>query len=247
MLKALGMTPESILKQFYEFDHYTLTQDGATLEIIPSRLRGEIAAFDIKDPEGKVIVAKDKRINARHVREIEKLGITELPVPLDNLIGKVIATNLYDEDSGEVVANANDEITPELLEKIREHGIDSFDTLYINELNRGPYISDTLRLDETPDQLSARIAIYRMMRPGEPPTEEAVETLFRRLFFDPETYDLSRVGRMKINSRFNRGTETGPMTLEPEDIIDTMKAIVQLRNGEGQVDDIGQSSRPLCR
>ena len=238
MLKALGMTPESILKQFYEFDHYTLTQDGATLEIIPSRLRGEIAAFDIKDPEGKVIVAKDKRINARHVREIEKLGITELPVPLDNLIGKVIATNLYDEDSGEVVANANDEITPELLEKIREHGIDSFDTLYINELNRGPYISDTLRLDETPDQLSARIAIYRMMRPGEPPTEEAVETLFRRLFFDPETYDLSRVGRMKINSRFNRGTETGPMTLEPEDIIDTMKAIVQLRNGEGQVDDI---------
>ena len=233
MLKALGMTPESILKQFYEFDHYTLTQDGATLEIIPSRLRGEIAAFDIKDPEGKVIVAKDKRINARHVREIEKLGITELPVPLDNLIGKVIATNLYDEDSGEVVANANDEITPELLEKIREHGIDSFDTL-----NRGPYISDTLRLDETPDQLSARIAIYRMMRPGEPPTEEAVETLFRRLFFDPETYDLSRVGRMKINSRFNRGTETGPMTLEPEDIIDTMKAIVQLRNGEGQVDDI---------
>ena len=238
MLKALGMTPESILKQFYEFDHYKLTQDGATLEIIPSRLRGEIAAFDIKDPEGKVIVAKDKRINARHVREIEKLGITELPVPLDNLIGKVIATNLYDEDSGEVVANANDEITPELLEKIREHGIDSFDTLYINELNRGPYISDTLRLDETPDQLSARIAIYRMMRPGEPPTEEAVETLFRRLFFDAETYDLSRVGRMKINSRFNRGTETGPMTLEPEDIIDTMKAIVQLRNGEGQVDDI---------
>ena len=238
MLKALGMTPESILKQFYEFDHYKLTQDGATLEIIPSRLRGEIAAFDIKDPEGKVIVAKDKRINARHVREIEKLGITELPVPLDNLIGKVIATNLYDEDSGEVVANANDEITPELLEKIREHGIDSFDTLYINELNRGPYISDTLRLDETPDQLSARIAIYRMMRPGEPPTEEAVETLSRRLFFDPETYDLSRVGRMKINSRFNRGTETGPMTLEPEDIIDTMKAIVQLRNGEGQVDDI---------
>lgn len=172
MLKALGMTPESILKQFYEFDHYKLTQDGATLEIIPSRLRGEIAAFDIKDPEGKVIVAKDKRINARHVREIEKLGITELPVPLDNLIGKVIATNLYDEDSGEVVANTNDEITPELLEKIREHGIDSFDTLYINELNRGPYISDTLRLDETPDQLSARIAIYRMMRPANRPQKK---------------------------------------------------------------------------
>lgn len=169
---------------------------------------------------------------------MEKLGITELNIPDEILVGKVLATNLYDEESGEIVANANDEITADLLVQMREKGVTEFQTIYVNELNRGPYISDTLRLDETPDQLSARIAIYRMMRPGEPPTEEAVETLFRRLFFDPETYDLSRVGRMKINSRFKRGTEQGPMTLEPEDIIDTMKAIVQLRNGEGQIDDI---------
>ncbi len=238
MLKALGMTPETILKQFFDFDKFRFEGESIFMELVSQRMRGEVARFDIKDPSGNVIVPKDKRINAKHVRDIGKLGIKELEVPQDFLIGRVVAKNIYDEDTGEVIASANDEITPELLSALKLHGIDSIETLYINELNRGPYISDTLRLDETPDQLSARIAIYRMMRPGEPPTEEAVETLFRRLFFDPETYDLSRVGRMKINSRFNRGIETGPMTLEPEDIIDTMKAIVQLRNGEGTVDDI---------
>lgn len=238
MLKALGMTPESILAQFYDFDKFRMTPGGYAMAIVPSRLRGEVARFDITDKDGKVIVAKDKRVNAKHVRDIEKLGITELQVPEDFLIGKVLAKNIYDEDTGEIIANANEEITEKLLEVFKEKGILDFETLYINELNRGPYISDTLRLDETPDQLSARVAIYRMMRPGEPPTEEAVETLFRRLFFDNETYDLSKVGRMKINSRFERGTEQGPMTLEPEDIIDTMKLIVKLRNGEGTVDDI---------
>ncbi len=226
MLKALGMTPESILAQFYDFDKFRMTPGGYAMAIVPSRLRGEVARFDITDKDGKVVVAKDKRINAKHVRDIEKLGITELQVPEDFLIGKVLAKNIYDEDTGEIIANANEEITEKLLEVFKEKGILDFETLYINELNRGPYISDTLRLDETPDQLSARVAIYRMMRPGEPPTEEAVETLFRRLFFDNETYDLSKVGRMKINSRFERGTEQGPMTLEPEDIIDTMKLLL---------------------
>lgn len=238
MLKALGMTPESILRQFYDFDHFKLKDEGAVMTVVPERLRGEVARFDIYDKDGKLIVQKDKRINARHVNTLEKQNRRELDVPEDYLIGRIIAQNLYDEETGEVVAKANDEITAELLTKFREKSIKEFDTLFINELNRGPYISETLRLDETPDQLSARIAIYRMMRPGEPPTEDAVETLFRRLFFDPETYDLSKVGRMKINSRFHRDSVQGPMTLEPEDIIDTMKAIVQLRNGEGQVDDI---------
>ncbi|MCE2971326.1 MAG: DNA-directed RNA polymerase subunit beta, partial [Burkholderiales bacterium] len=111
-------------------------------------------------------------------------------------------------------------------------------TIYTNDLDQGPFISNTLRVDETTDQLAARIAIYRMMRPGEPPTEDAVETLFRRLFFDDETYDLSRVGRMKVNSRFGRNETTGPMVLAHEDIIDTMKVLVELRNGRGEIDDI---------
>jgi DNA-directed RNA polymerase subunit beta len=238
MLKALGMNPETILAQFYDFDQFKFVNGNYEMTLVPSRLRGDVARFDIKDQDGNVIVAKDKRINARHVREIEKNGIKSLVVPEDFLVGKVLAKNVYDDNTGEVIARANDEITAKLLEIFADAGVEQFETLYINELNCGPYISDTLRLDETPDQLAARIAIYRMMRPGEPPTEEAVETLFRRLFFDPETYDLSRVGRMKINSHFGRNTVTGPMTLEPEDIIETMKTIVRLRNGEGQVDDI---------
>ena len=162
MLKALGMTPESILAQFYDFDKFRMTPGGYAMAIVPSRLRGEVARFDITDKDGKVVVAKDKRINAKHVRDIEKLGITELQVPEDFLIGKVLAKNIYDEDTGEIIANANEEITEKLLEVFKEKGILDFETLYINELNRGPYISDTLRLDETPDQLSARVAIYRM-------------------------------------------------------------------------------------
>ena len=238
MLKALGMNPETILAQFYDFDHFELKNGQIEMAVVPSRLRGDVARFDIVDSEGNVIVQKDKRVNARNVRDIEKRGIKTLTVPAEFMFGKVLAKNVYDEDTGEIIAHANEEITPKLLEVLMEKGITEFETLYINELNCGPYISDTLRLDETPDQLSARIAIYRMMRPGEPPTEEAVETLFRRLFFDAETYDLSRVGRMKINSHFGRETVEGPMTLEPEDIIETMKMIVRLRNGEGQVDDI---------
>jgi len=238
MLKALGMTPESILAQFYEFDKFTQKNGVFSMEIVPSRLRGEVARFDIKDKDGKVLVETGRRINAKNVRDLEKNGIKTVEVPEDILIDKVVARNIYDEETGEVLAFANDKLDAKILANLVEKNVEEFETIYTNELNRGPYISDTLREDETPDQLSARIAIYRMMRPGEPPTEEAVETLFRRLFFDNETYDLSRVGRMKINSHFGRPSPKGPMTLEPEDIIETMKTIVRLRNGEGQVDDI---------
>ena len=164
MLKALGMTPESILQQFYDFDSYKLNADGASMALVPARFRGEIAAFDIKDKDGKVIVPKDKRINAKHVRDMEKLGITELNIPDEILVGKVLATNLYDEESGEIVANANDEITADLLVQMREKGVTEFQTIYVNELNRGPYISDTLRFRsyrDLPHDASRRAADRR--------------------------------------------------------------------------------------
>ncbi len=238
MLKALGMNPETILRKFYDFDTFRFSDDKIYMEVVPQRMRGEVAHFDIVDKDGNVIVAKDKRINAKHVRDIEKLNIKELEVPEDVLLGRIFAKNIVDAETGEILVNANDEVTDETLAKLRDNKVKQIETIYINELNRGSFISDTLRLDETDDQLGARIAIYRMMRPGEPPTEDAVETLFRRLFFDPETYDLSRVGRMKINSRFERPSVEGSMTLMPEDILDTMIAIVKLRNGDGNVDDI---------
>ncbi len=235
LLKALGLTSEDILATFFEFDHFTLNASGADMTLVSERLKGEIARFDIKR-DGQLIVAKDKRITAKHIRLLGDMKTVE--VADDFLVGRVLAKAVFDAETGEILANANDEITEDLLAKLREAGIESIETIYSNELDHGSYIADTLRIDETPDQLSARIAIYRMMRPGEPPTEEAVDALMNRLFFAEETYDLSRVGRMKVNARFGRNDAEGPLTLTKEDIVDTVKILVELRNGRGEVDDI---------
>ncbi|MGC9163549.1 MAG: DNA-directed RNA polymerase subunit beta, partial [Thiomonas sp.] len=238
LLKALGLNPEQILAHFFAFDHIQLMDDGALLEFVPDHFKGEVARFDIVDKNGKVVVAKDKRINSRHLRELEQSGTQRLSVPEDFLIGKVLAKNLVSPDTGEIVARANDELTEPLLKKIREAGIQQIQTLYINDLDQGPFISQTLRIDEVADQLAAKVAIYRMMRPGEPPTEDAVEALFNRLFFDPDAYDLSRVGRMKFNRRLGREEVEGDMVLSHEDIMAVIKTLVDLRNGRGEVDDI---------
>src|SRR5690606_34826517 len=239
LLKAIGMTPEAILAHFFEFDHLELESEGARLQFVSSRWRGEVARFDITDREGNVIVEKDKRINARHLRLLDDAKIEYISIPEDYLVGRTLAKNVINPDTGEVLAKANDEITETMLAEMRLANIKDIETLYINELDQGGYISATLRTDDTADQMAARIAIYRMMRPGEPPTEDAVEALFQRLFYSEESYDLSRVGRMKVNSRLGRGeTIEGPMTLTDEDIVDTIKVLVDLRNGIGQIDDI---------
>ncbi|WKU19747.1 DNA-directed RNA polymerase subunit beta [Advenella alkanexedens] len=239
LLKAIGMQPETILAHFFDFDHYELKSTGAVMEFVPERWKGEVLGFDLKDKDGNVIVEKDKRINTRHLRDLAAAKIERISVPEDFLIGEVLAKNIISEETGEIIAHANDEITETLLEKMRDANIREFQTIYTNELDRGSYISQTLRTDDTVDQNAARIAIYRMMRPGEPPTEEAVEALFQRLFYSEDTYDLSRVGRMKVNRRLGRGDEiTGPMTLTDEDILETIKVLVALRNGQGVIDDI---------
>ena len=239
LLKAIGMTPEAILEHFFEFDQFEMMSDGALIDFIPERWKGEVARFDIKSKDGKVLVEKDKRINAKHLRDISNAGVQRISVPEDYLIGRILATKVVDPETGELIAVANDEITENVLANIRTAGIKSIQTLFVNDLDRGPYISQTLRTDETADQMAARVAIYRMMRPGEPPTEDAVEALFQRLFYSEETYDLSRVGRMKVNSRLGHpGGEAGPMTLTDEDILDTIRVLVELRNGRGQIDDI---------
>ncbi|MDX1668832.1 MAG: DNA-directed RNA polymerase subunit beta, partial [Limnobacter sp.] len=238
LLKAIGMTPEQILSSFFDFDSFKLKEQGAMMDLVTSRLKGEVAKFDIADTKGNVIVQKDKRINAKHIRDIEKAGLKTLSVPEDFLIGRVLATNVVDLTTGELVANANEEITEETLAKLREAGVVDIQTLFTNELDHGNYISQTLATDETADQTAARVAIYRMMRPGEPPTEEAVEMLFNRLFYNADAYDLSRVGRMKFNRRVGREEVEGPMTLTDEDILSVIKILVDLRNGNGEIDDI---------
>ena len=238
LLKALGLSVEQILENFFHFDNFSLMAEGAQMDLVVERLKGEVARFDIRDSGGKIIVNKDKRINAKHIKELKAAKIDKISVPDDFILGRTIATSILDEETGEILAKANDEITEELLVKIRETKIKEIKTIFTNDLDHGSYISSTLRSDDTTDQLSAKVAIYRMMRPGEPPTEDSVEALFNRLFFSADTYDLSRVGRMKFNKRLNREESEGEMTLSYEDIIDAIKLLVELRNGRGEIDDI---------
>ncbi len=238
LLKALGYTPEQILKEFFIFDTFHIAKDGIEFDVVPERMRGETARFDIAAKGGKVIVAKDKRITVRLVREMEQAGLKRIVVPEDFFLGRALATNVIDTATGEVLANANDEITEQVLAKLREANVTSVQTIYTNDLDQGPYISQTLRIDETTDQVAAQVAIYRMMRPGEPPTEESVKSLFNGLFFSEDRYDLSAVGRMKFNRRIGRAELTGATTLSPEDIVASIKILVELRNGKGEIDDI---------
>jgi len=238
LLKAIGMTPEAILATFFENDRFRLMDSGAQMEFVADRLRGEVARFDLTDKDGKVVVAKDKRITARHVRELEQAGTTHVSVPEEYLMGRVVANDMVDAETGEVLLKANDELNEATLKKLRAAGITDVACIYTNELDHGAYISQTLRTDETADEFAARVAIYRMMRPGEPPTEDAVQTLFQRLFYNPDTYDLSRVGRMKFNARVGRESPDGTMVLDNDDILAVVRIVVDLRNGNGEVDDI---------
>ncbi|MDP2135479.1 MAG: DNA-directed RNA polymerase subunit beta [Sulfuritalea sp.] len=238
LLKSIGMTHEQILATFFEFDTFHFAKKGISFEVVPERLRGEVAKFDILDKAGKQIVAKDKRITVKHIREMAEAGIKKILVPDEFMIGRIIAHNIVNAETGEVLANANDEITEDLLAKLTAGEIEQIQTLYVNDLDRGAYISSTLRIDETADQWASRVAIYRMMRPGEPPTEDAVENLFHGLFYSEERYDLSAVGRMKFNRRVGRDEIEGAGTLSNEDIVDVVRILVELRNGRGEVDDI---------
>ncbi|KAF0190522.1 MAG: DNA-directed RNA polymerase subunit beta [Gammaproteobacteria bacterium] len=238
LLRALGFNNQQILGVFYENDTFTFASDGIQLELIPERLRGDTLSFDIKAARGKVIVEAGRRITMRHIAEIEKAGLKSLVVPTEFVIGKRLANDIIDKSSGEIVANANDELTVELLDKLNKAGIKQIKTLFTNDLDRGAYISDTLNIDLTRSDLEAQVEIYRMMRPGEPPTKDAAQQLFHNLFFSSDRYDLSPVGRMKFNRRVGRSEIVGAGVLSQEDIIDVLKVLIDIKNGRGFVDDI---------
>ena len=259
LLRALGYETEEILDVFFENDTFTFQKDGLQLALVPSRLRGETAPFAIKSGR-KVIVEEGKRITAKHIRDLEEAGINKLDVDKEYLIGKTLAHNIVDTDTGELIANANDEITEELMNTLFEKGVKEIRTLFTNDLDHGPYISDTLRTDPTSNALEAMVEIYRMMRPGEPPTKDAAQNLFHNLFFTDDRYDLSAVGRMKFNRRLGREEAEGAGILydhkyfsarddeesvaavktygETSDILEVMKTLVAIRDGNGVVDDI---------
>ncbi|MEL7894659.1 DNA-directed RNA polymerase subunit beta [Vreelandella neptunia] len=238
LMRALGMNTEEILAEFFETSVFHIEKSGFSVELVPSRLRGETATFDIKDGEGNVIVEEGRRITQKHIRQLEKAGLERLDVPMEYLFGKTLAKDQIDSKTGELICPCNTEITPEVLERMAQGGITLVETLYTNDLDCGSFISDTLKLDATNSALEALVEIYRMMRPGEPPTKESAETLFNNLFFSEDRYDLSGVGRMKFNRRLRRDTDTGSGVLDRKDILDVLRELINIRNGFGDVDDI---------
>ncbi|MCE4309587.1 DNA-directed RNA polymerase subunit beta [Xanthomonas hortorum pv. vitians] len=260
LLRALGYNNEEMLAEFFEINTFHINPDeGVQLELVPERLRGETLNFDLADGD-KVIVEAGKRITARHVKQLEAAGVAALAVPDDYLVTRILSHDVVDSSTGELLANANDEITEDQLDAFRKAGVDAVGTLWVNDLDRGPYLSNTLRIDPTKTQLEALVEIYRMMRPGEPPTKEAAQNLFHNLFFTFERYDLSTVGRMKFNRRVGRKEVLGESVLydkkyfaerndeeskrlvaehtDTSDILEVLKVLTEIRNGRGVVDDI---------
>jgi len=238
LLRALGYSSEEILDMFFDVNEFQLNNANTfTMALIPERLRGDVASFDIKIGK-KVIVEQGRRITARHIRELEKADMKELEIPAEYLFGRSLAKNFVDEKTGEVLVECNTELTPDILKTMLDAGATKIETIYTNDLDCGPFLSDTLRQDATRNELEALVEIYRMMRPGEPPTKESAENLFQNLFFSPDRYDLSTVGRMKFNRRLGREEVTGSGVLDRQDIVDVLKMLVSIRNGKGVVDDI---------
>ena len=232
------MGTEEILSEFYDEDAFVLEKDTVKLALIPERLRGETLPVDLK-VKSKVYVQAGKRITARHIKELSNANVSEITLAEEFLVGKVLSKDIFNKETGEVLYSANTEIDNEVLETLKENNVSEITCLFINELDKGPYISNTLRADPTSNRLEALVEIYRMMRPGEPPTKDSAETLFNNLFFNEERYDLSEVGRMKFNRRLKLDSaKENDNILDKEDIIEVMKGIVNIRDGHDIVDDI---------
>jgi len=241
LLRALEYSSQEILEMFYENNSFKISkakEPVISLQLVPARLRGEVLSFPVKDKKGKQIVEEGRRITSRHIRQMEAAKLTELKVANDYLVGSSLACDVIDKETGEVLFACNTEMTEELVAEFFEQGVTQFQTIYTNDLDCGPFISDTLRIDASTSKLEAMVEIYRMMRPGEPPTKDSAENLFSNLFFATERYDLSAVGRMKFNRRMGRPESEGSMVLSREDIVDVLKTLVGIRNGFGSVDDI---------
>lgn len=238
ILRALGCDTQEILDIFFDANEFKFSSGTITFKLIPMRLRGETATFDIKNKSGKVIVAKEHRITMRHIKEMQRTGLKELKVPAEYLLGQVLAKDIVDTKTGEIIEHANAEVTEPLLDELMNYKKLAIETLYTNDLGCGSFISDTLRIDTTNTPLEAQIEIYRMIRPGEPPTKDAAENLFENLFFNPDRYNLSSVGRMKFNKRIGRKEIDGEGILSKGDIIDVVKLLVDIKNGKDAVDDI---------
>ncbi|MDB5406880.1 MAG: DNA-directed polymerase subunit beta [Rhodospirillales bacterium] len=237
--EAQGMTKEEILRNFYETTHYRHGKKGWMAEFDPNRFRGVKLVNDLIDAKtGAVKLEAGTKITPRQARKLAEDGLKEILVAHDELIGHFLASDIINETTGEVYFEAGDEVTEAMLQQLDQAAITDLPLLAIDHVSVGPYVRNTLALDKNATREDALIDIYRVMRPGEPPTLETAETLFRSLFFDNERYDLSAVGRVKMNSRLNQQTEDTIRTLRKQDILAIMQVLVALKDGRGEIDDI---------
>jgi len=237
--EVTGMSPEEILNYFYDQVIFTRTAKGWRTPFLPQRMKGVKLSVDLVDATtGKVAAEAGTKMTARLLRQIQEQGLKEQLVPKNDLIGHYVAEDLINEDTGEVYVEAGEEITESVLETLEAANVEVIPTLAIDHINVGPYIRNTLAVDKNSSREEALIDIYRVMRPGEPPTLETAEALFHGLFFDSERYDLSAVGRVKMNSRLGFQTEDSLRTLRKEDILAVVKVMVELKDGRGEIDDI---------
>jgi DNA-directed RNA polymerase subunit beta len=242
LLKALGYTTQELLAFYYSTETIFVEKTGKYSKSIEfDLLPGQRATRDIK-VDGDVIVRKNRKFTRAAIRKLKSAGLDRLPLDTPEVVGKVSAENVIDEETGEVLLGVNDEITEDKLDAVRNAGVESFKVLFIDGLNVGSYLRDTLIADKINTKDEAIVEIFRRLRPGDPPTFETAHTLFKNLFFNAERYDLSRVGRLKLNYKFYREDEAKPdldkTVLTNEDILHTVKHLIELKNGRGSVDDI---------
>ncbi|MCW5197395.1 DNA-directed RNA polymerase subunit beta [Buchnera aphidicola] len=236
LLKALGYSVQEILKMFFKKNIFKFKNKLLKMKLIPERLRGETISFDIKK-NNVIYLKKNQRVTAKHIRKLKKNNINSINVPIEYLIGKISSQDYFDQDKN-LIISANSKFTLEIIKNIQKSNINSIKTIFTNDLDHGPYISETLKIDLTTDKFSALFEIYKMLRPGEPPTKETSENLFESLFFSKEKYDLSSVGRMKFNRSVFRKKIHGKKILNKKDIIDVIQKLINIRNGKGEIDDI---------
>ncbi len=239
LLRALGMTTEDLLNYYYRKDVIVLDSKQYTKQFAPDQLMGSRVSRDVKDPKsGEVIAREGRKFNKAIVRAMEQAKISEVPIALDEIVGKVSAHDIVDSTTGEVLIGTNEELTEETLEKLKTHGVKKIEVLFTEDAPGGGPLRLTLAQDKLGTPEEAVIEIYRRLRPGDPPTQETATTFFNNLFFNAERYDLSKVGRLKLNHKLKIDVPLEQGTLRREDILEVVRYLMELKNGNGQVDDI---------
>jgi DNA-directed RNA polymerase subunit beta len=239
LLRALGMTTEDLLNYYYRKDVIVLDSKQYTKQFAPEHLLGSRVSRDVKDPKsGEVIAREGRKFNKAIVRAMEQAKISEVPIALDEIVGRVSAHDIVDSTTGEVLIGTNEELTEETLEKLKAHGVKKIEVLFTEDAPGGGPLRLTLAQDKLGTPEEAVIEIYRRLRPGDPPTQETATTFFNNLFFNAERYDLSKVGRLKLNHKLKIDVPLEQGTLRREDILEVVRYLMELKNGNGQVDDI---------